>query len=97
VPTEPHPSRFLADEDPATVLGGDETFPAQLGDGLTGGVAGSLVLAGKHSLGGQLVAWPVFASGDRIAKALSDRAEVAPMRFVLVLRLRHTTTLAQLA
>jgi hypothetical protein len=28
VPTEPHPSRFLAHEDPATVLGGDETFPA---------------------------------------------------------------------
>jgi hypothetical protein len=40
VPTEPHPSWFFADEDPATVLGGDETFPAQLGDGLAGGVGG---------------------------------------------------------
>ena len=28
VPTKPHPARFLADEDPATVLGSDEAFPA---------------------------------------------------------------------
>ena len=97
MPTEPHPSWFFADEDPATVLGGDETFPSQLGDGLAGGVAGSSVLVGKHSLGGQLVAWPVVASGDRIAKAVSDHAEVAPGCFVLVLRLGHFTTLAQLA